>query len=107
MSAVVETHNLTKRYHDKLAVNTLNLVGQEGEIFGFLGPNGAGKTTTRLMLLGLTEPTSGRASVCGFDPTHEPLEVKRRVGFLPENRGSQEDLSAREHLLDMARLNVV
>ena len=69
MSAVVETQNLTKRYHDKLAVNALNLTVQEGEIFGFLGPNGAGKTTTILMLLGLTEATSGRASVCGFDPT--------------------------------------
>ena len=55
MSAVVETKNLTKRYHDKLAVNALNLTVQEGEIFGFLGPNGAGKTTTILMLLGLTE----------------------------------------------------
>src|SRR5207247_10887341 len=57
------------------------------------------------MLLGLTEPTSGRASVCGFDPTPEPLEVKRRVGYLPENPGFYEDLSARENLLYMARLN--
>jgi ABC-2 type transport system ATP-binding protein len=105
MSAVVETQNLTKRYHDKLAVNALNLTVQEGEIFGFLGPNGAGKTTTILMLLGLTEPTNGRALVCGFDPTHEPLEVKRRVGYLPENPGFYEDLSARENLLYMARLN--
>ncbi len=105
MSAVVETQNLSKRYHDKLAVNALNLTVQEGEIFGFLGPNGAGKTTTILMLLGLTEPTNGRALVCGFDPTHEPLEVKRRVGYLPENPGFYEDLSARENLLYMARLN--
>jgi ABC-2 type transport system ATP-binding protein len=105
MSAVVETQSLTKRYHDKLAVNALNLTVQEGEIFGFLGPNGAGKTTTILMLLGLTEPTSGRVSVCGFDPTHEPLEVKRRVGYLPENPGFYEDISARENLLYMARLN--
>ena len=105
MSAVVETQNLTKRYHDKLAVNALNLTVQEGEIFGFLGPNGAGKTTTILMALGLTEPTSGRVSVCGFDPTHEPLEVKRRVGYLPENPGFYEDISARENLLYMARLN--
>jgi ABC-2 type transport system ATP-binding protein len=105
MSAVVETYNLTKRYHDKLAVNALNLTVQEGEIFGFLGPNGAGKTTTILMLLGLTEATSGRASVCGFDPTHEPIEVKRRVGYLPENPGFYEDMSARENLLYMARLN--
>jgi ABC-2 type transport system ATP-binding protein len=105
MSAVVETQNLTKRYHYKLAVNALNLTVQEGEIFGFLGPNGAGKTTTILMLLGLTEPTAGRASVCGFDPMHEPLEVKRRVGYLPENPGFYEDISARENLLYMARLN--
>src|SRR4029453_14593424 len=105
MSAVVETQNLTKRYHDKLAVNALNLTVQEGEIFGFLGPNGAGKTTTILMALGLTEPTSGRVSVCGFDPTHEPLEVKRRVGYLPENPGFYEDMSAAENLLYMARLN--
>jgi len=105
MSAVIETQNLTKRYHDKLAVNALNLTVQEGEIFGFLGPNGAGKTTTILMLLGLTEATSGRASVCGFDPTLESLEVKRRVGYLPENPGFYEDMSAGENLLYMARLN--
>jgi ABC-2 type transport system ATP-binding protein len=107
MSAVVATQNLTKRYHDKLAVNALNLTIEEGEIFGFLGPNGAGKTTTILMLLGLTEPTSGRASVCGFNPIREPLEVKRRVGYLPENPGFYEDLSAKENLLYMARLNSI
>jgi ABC-2 type transport system ATP-binding protein len=105
MSAVVETHHLSKRYRDKLAVNSLDLSVQEGEIFGFLGPNGAGKTTTILMLLGLTEPTSGRVSVCGFDPTHEALEVKRRVGYLPENPGFYDDISAKENLLYMARLN--
>ena len=105
MSAVIETNNLTKRYREKLAVNALNLAIQEGEIFGFLGPNGAGKTTTILMALGLTEPTSGHISVCGFDPTHEPLEVKKRVGYLPENPGFYEDLTARENLLYMARLN--
>lgn len=105
MSAVVETHSLTKRYHDKLAVNALNLIVQEGEVFGFLGPNGAGKTTTILMLLGLTEPTSGHVSVCGFDPTREPLEVKKRVGYLPESPGFYEDISARDNLLYMARLN--
>jgi ABC-2 type transport system ATP-binding protein len=105
MSAVVETQNLSKRYGDILAVNALNLTVEEGEIFGFLGPNGAGKTTTILMLLGLTEPTSGRASVCGFDPKREALAVKRRVGYLPENPGFYEDISARENLLYMARLN--
>jgi len=105
MSAVVETNNLNKRYREKLAVNALNLTIEEGEVFGFLGPNGAGKTTTILMLLGLTEPTSGQVSVCGFNPTHESLDVKRRVGYLPENPGFYDDISARENLLYMARLN--
>jgi len=105
MSAVVETKNLTKRYREILAVNSLSLTVQEGEVFGFLGPNGAGKTTTILMLLGLTEPSSGEVSVCGFNPTHESLEVKKRVGYLPENPGFYDDISARENLLDMARLN--
>jgi len=105
MSAIIETQNLTKRYHDQLAVNELNLKVERKEIFGFLGPNGAGKTTTILMLLGLTEPTSGTASVCGFDPTRRPLEVKRRVGYLPESPGFYEDLTAEENLLYIGRLN--
>jgi len=105
MSAVVETKDLSKRYREKLAVNSLSLTIQEGEVFGFLGPNGAGKTTTILMLLGLTEPTSGQVAVCGFNPTRQSLDVKRRVGYLPENPGFYDDLSARENLLYMARLN--
>ena len=105
MSAVVETKNLTKRYRDKIAVNALSLIVEEGEIFGFLGPNGAGKTTTILMLLGLTEPSAGEVAVCGFNPTHQSLEVKKRVGYLPENPGFYDDISARENLLYMARLN--
>jgi len=105
MSAVVETKDLTKRYREILAVNALNLTVQEGEVFGFLGPNGAGKTTTILMLLGLTEPTSGDVAVCGFNPTRESLEVKRRVGYLPESPGFYDDISARDNLLYMARLN--
>jgi ABC-2 type transport system ATP-binding protein len=105
MSAVVETKDLSKRYREKLAVSSLNLTVEEGEIFGFLGPNGAGKTTTILMLLGLTEPTSGQVAVCGFNPTRESLQVKRRVGYLPENPGFYDDISAKENLLYMARLN--
>jgi len=105
MSAIIDTNNLTKRYHDMLAVNELNLKVEQKEIFGFLGPNGAGKTTTILMLIGLTEPTSGSASVCGFDPTRKPLEIKRRVGYLPENPGFYEDLSGEENLLYIAQLN--
>ena len=104
---VIETSGLTKRYRDKIAVSDLDLRIAQGEVFGFLGPNGAGKTTTILMLLGLTEPTHGDASVCGFNPTTQPLEVKRRVGYLPENPGFYEDLTARENLAYIARLNRV
>ncbi len=75
------------------------------EIFAFLGPNGAGKTTTFLMLLGLSEPSAGWARVCGHDPTTEPLQVKRVVGYLPENVGFYDDLSAFENLRYVGRLN--
>jgi ABC-2 type transport system ATP-binding protein len=105
MDFVIETHELTKRYGAQTAVDRLSLEVRPGEIFGFLGPNGAGKTTTFLMLLGLCEPSAGRARVCGFDPTREPLKVKRAVGYLPENVGFYEDLSAFENLRYVARLN--
>jgi ABC-2 type transport system ATP-binding protein len=88
-------------------VDKLNLSIEEGEIFGFLGPNGAGKTTTILMLLGLTEPTSGTARICGFDPTREPLKVKRITGYLPEKFGFYEDLTAKENLDYTAALNSI
>jgi len=102
---VIETQGLTKVYGQQVAVNHLNLIIQQGEIFGFLGPNGAGKTTSLLMLLGLSEPTSGKARVCGFDPTREPLKVKRVVGYLPENVGFYDDLNAAQNLKYVARLN--
>src|SRR3712207_3951044 len=79
----IETTALTKRYGDFVAVDGLSLALPVGEVFGLLGPNGAGKTTTILMLLGLTEPSSGRARVLGHDPAREPLQVKRLVGYLP------------------------
>ncbi len=102
---VIETRELTKAYGNLVAVDKLNLRIDEGEIFGFLGPNGAGKTTTILMLLGLTEPTSGDAHVCGYSPTREPLKVKRIVGYLPEKVGFYEDLTARQNLEYTAQLN--
>lgn len=102
---IIETTHLSKRYREIVAVSDLNLQVERGEVFGFLGPNGAGKTTTILMLLGLTEPSGGNASVCGFNPTRNPLQVKRRVGYLPESPGFYEDLSARENLTYIARLN--
>jgi ABC-2 type transport system ATP-binding protein len=101
----LETRDLTKRYELRTAVNTLNLKIYRGEIFGLLGPNGAGKTTTILMLLGLTEPTSGTAQVDGLDPRRDPLAVKSRVGYLPDDVGFYDDVSARDNLLYTARLN--
>src|SRR6476661_8487980 len=83
----IVTRRLSKRYGDLVAVDNLDLDVRAGEIFGLLGQNGAGKTTTILMLLGLAEPSAGVARVVGFDPTRSPLEVKRRVGYLPDNVG--------------------
>jgi ABC-2 type transport system ATP-binding protein len=102
---VIETEGLTKAYGSQVAVNNLTMTIAEGEIFGFLGPNGAGKTTTILMLLGLTEPTSGKARVCGFDPARDPIRVKEAVGYLPENVGFYDDMDSRENLRFVARLN--
>ncbi len=102
---VIATSRLTKRYGGQLAVSDLTLEVVGGEIFGFLGPNGAGKTTTILMLMGLSEPTAGTARVCGLDPTREPVKVKRVVGYLPENVGFYEDMTAFHNLEYVARLN--
>ena len=101
----IETKDLTKRYDGVTVVDRLNMQVKENEVFGLLGPNGAGKTTTILMLLGLTEPVSGTARVCGFNPTREPLQVKRLVGYLPEKLGFYENLTARENLRFIAELN--
>ncbi len=101
----VETQDLTKSYDGAIVVDHLNLHIAENEIFGLLGPNGAGKTTTILMLLGLTEPVSGSARVCGYNPTREPLNVKRMVGYMPEKVGFYENLTARENLDFIAQLN--
>jgi ABC-2 type transport system ATP-binding protein len=102
---VIETRKLTKRYGDKTAVDQLDLTIRRGEVFGLLGPNGAGKTTTILMLLGLTEPTAGSARVDGLVPTRDPLLVKARVGYLPDEVGFYEDLTARQNLRYTAQLN--
>ena len=102
---VVLTQNLTKRYGRATAVDNLTLSVEEGEVFGFLGPNGAGKTTTILMLLGLSEPTSGKARVCGLDSAREAIKVKRLVGYLPENVGFYEDMNALQNLQYVAELN--
>ena len=104
---LVEAQALTKRYGAFTAVDNVTFDVAPGEIFGLLGPNGAGKTTTILMLLGLSEPTSGEARVLGLDPARDPLEVKRRVGYLPDAVGFYGRLSGRENLEYTARLNGV
>jgi len=98
---------LTKRYGSFTAVDQLDLTIERGEIFGLVGPNGAGKTTTILMLLGLTEPTLGTARVLGLDPTRHSLEIKSRVGYLPDEVGFYDDLTARSNMRYAAELNRV
>jgi ABC-2 type transport system ATP-binding protein len=101
----IETRELTKNYGDVAVVDHLSFHVKENEVFGLLGPNGAGKTTTILMLLGLTEPSAGTARVFNYNPTREPLKVKRIVGYLPEAFGFYDSLTARENLKFIAELN--
>ncbi len=95
---VIVAETLTKRYGPAAAVNGISFSVARGEIFGLLGPNGAGKTTTILMMLGLTEVTEGSVRVLGHDPVREPLQVKTRVGYLPDAVGFYDHLSAAENL---------
>jgi len=103
-ASVIEALRLTKRYGGATAVDDVSFAIAPGEIFGLLGPNGAGKTTTILMLLGLTDITSGEARVLGHDPVREPLAVKRRVGYLPDSVGFYDHLTAADNLAYTARL---
>lgn len=102
---VIQLSRVTKKYGDFTAVDQLNLSIHKGEIFGLLGPNGAGKSTTILMLMGLTEPSSGNVEVCGINSTTNPIEVKRKVGYLPEDVGFYDDLTGMENLIYTAQLN--
>lgn len=104
-ASIIEIKGLTKRYGDFPAVDNLTLNIKEGEVFGLLGPNGAGKSTTIRMILGLTEPSSGYVKVCGDNSSHQPLRVKQKVGYLPEDVGFYGTLSGIENLIYTARLN--
>jgi ABC-2 type transport system ATP-binding protein len=103
-TTVIEAKNLTKRYDGVAVVNGISFSVARGEIFGLLGPNGAGKTTTILMLLGLSDISDGQARVLGHDPAREPLAVKRQVGYLPDQIGFYDGLSAADNLRYTARL---
>ena len=105
MTKAIVIDTLTKLYNGHAALNELSLTIEKGEVFGLLGPNGAGKTTTILMALGLIEPTDGEIYVGGVDPLRNPIEVKRRVGYLPDNLGFYQHLTGLENLVYMAQLN--
>ncbi len=96
---MISCRNLTRRFGDFTAVNGLNLEVEGGTICAFLGPNGAGKSTTVKMLTGLLAPSSGEVKVCGLDAPANALELKRRIGVLPEDLGLFDDLTVEEHLL--------
>jgi ABC-2 type transport system ATP-binding protein len=101
---VIGARGLTRRYGSTAVVDAIDFDIVRGEVFGLLGPNGAGKTTTILMMLGLTEISSGEVSVLGFNPAREPLKVKRRVGYLPDAVGFYDQLTATENLAYTAKL---
>lgn len=101
---VISARGLTRRYGKSVAVDSIDFGIARGEVFGLLGPNGAGKTTTILMMLGLTEISSGEVNVLGFNPAREPLKVKQRVGYLPDAVGFYDHLTAVENLTYTAKL---
>jgi ABC-2 type transport system ATP-binding protein len=96
---MIEVENLTKYYGNFKALDGISLRIEENEVFGFLGPNGAGKTTTINIILGLIQPSSGSVRVAGIDVAKNPLEVKRICGYLPENAGFYEHMTAKQNLL--------
>ena len=104
MATMIEVEGLTKLYRERAAVNALSFELKAGEVLGFLGPNGAGKTTTMRMLTGFLPPTSGTARVAGFDVFESPLEVKRRIGYLPEQPPVYLDMTVRDYLAFCARI---
>src|SRR5215510_2189421 len=102
--SMISLQRLTKRFGTQTAVDALSFEVPAGQIVGFLGPNGAGKTTTLRMLTGMIEPSEGSATVCGIDLRRDPLEVKRRVGFVPESGAVFESLTGLEYLEMVAAL---
>ncbi len=102
---MIEISGLSKKYGAQTVVNNLSLNIEKGEVFGLLGPNGAGKSTTIRMILGMTEPSSGTVKVNGFFSNMNPIKVKERVGYLPEDVGFYDKMTAFENLIYTAQLN--
>jgi ABC-2 type transport system ATP-binding protein len=101
---MIEVRNLTRRYRDRVAVDRLDFSVAEGDILGFLGPNGAGKSTTMKLLTGFLPPSEGSVRVAGFDVFEQPLEVKKRVGYLPETPPLYPEMTVVDYLRFVARL---
>ena len=104
---MIEVQHLTKRYGSVTAVEDVSFRVERGEIFGFLGPNGAGKTTTMRILTGYMPATEGKAVVAGFDVFDQPLEAKRRTGYLPETPPLYPDMTVAEYLTFVAKIKGV
>jgi len=104
---MIEVQNLSKRYGPTLAVSEVSFDVRKGEILGFLGPNGAGKTTTMRVITGYLPPTEGKVRVAGYDVVEEPLEAKRRTGYLPESPPVYPDMGVAEYLAFVAKIKGV
>ncbi|NNC02171.1 ABC transporter ATP-binding protein [Corallococcus exiguus] len=104
---MIEVRNLTRRYRDRVAIEDLSFTVGEGELLGFLGPNGAGKSTTMKILTGFLPPSEGSAKVAGFDVSTHPMEVKRRIGYLPETPPLYPELTVNGYLAFVAALKQV
>jgi ABC-2 type transport system ATP-binding protein len=104
---MIQVNGLTKDYGARRAIDDLTFDAEQGEIVGFLGPNGAGKTTTMRILTGYMPPTDGTATVAGYDIVEESLEVRKRVGYLPETVPLYNDMTALEYLKFMADLRKI
>ena len=107
MAAALEIEQLTKQYGNTTALNALSIEIKQGEIFGFLGHNGAGKTTTINILTTLLAPSSGCARICGFDVVTQSLDVRKRIGYVPENVRLYDTMTAEDNLLFLAKLSGV
>ncbi|MDO9136667.1 MAG: ABC transporter ATP-binding protein [Lutibacter sp.] len=95
---VIEVENLTKKFGDFTAVNSISFEVKKGEIFGFLGANGAGKTTAMKMLIGIAKPTSGKAQVAGFDVFTHPEDIKKNIGYMSQKFALYDDLTVKENI---------
>ena len=104
---MISVEHLTKRYGPTLAVSDVSFEVRKGEILGFLGPNGAGKTTTMRVITGYLSPSEGNVNVAGFNVVDDPLEVKKRTGYLPELPPVYPDMTVNEYLAFVARIKGV